>query len=279
MFPVDLEKYPLTEMDLVRVRDLMRILPKGGRSALDVGALWGYFSEFLSSHYGHVTALDLEKPQWELPRVTPVAGDITRLQFPDNTFDLVFCAEVLEHIPQLTQATSELARVTRKHLVIGVPFEQDLRLGRPDLHPLWPRQSWVGARQFLYGVEVEVAVSRIEGRGHKFCLSTQSSLAPILCPDGCSIWPVTLTATMNSWRDACTAIARWIRPARRLFFGRGCCFDRAAAQPRAGLIRADEGWMDSRGVSKGWTRQLNECYVSIFSTQDEPGGSIHRGPF
>jgi SAM-dependent methyltransferase len=130
MFPIDLKKYPLPEMDQARVADLIRLIPKNGGAALDVGALWGYFSEYLSTEYNRVTALDLEKPTWELPRVNTVAGDLTRLQFPDNSFDLVFCAEVLEHIPQVEKAASELARVTRRHLVVGVPFHQDLRVGR-----------------------------------------------------------------------------------------------------------------------------------------------------
>ncbi len=130
MFSIDLTKYPIPEMDQVRIADLVRILPKAGTTALDVGALWGYFSEYLSTEYTQVTALDLEKPAWQLPRVTAVAGDITGLQFPDNSFDLVFCAEVLEHIPKLEKAVSELARVARRHLVVGVPFNQDLRVGR-----------------------------------------------------------------------------------------------------------------------------------------------------
>ncbi len=130
MFPIDLEKYPIPQMDQARIADLIRLIPKGGDTALDVGALWGYFSEYLSSEYRHVTALDLEKPSWELPRVTTVGGDLTHLEFPDHSFDLVFCAEVLEHIPEVRSAASELARVTRKHLVVGVPFNQDLRAGR-----------------------------------------------------------------------------------------------------------------------------------------------------
>jgi len=129
-FPIDLEKYPLPEIEQLRLSDLIRILPKEGNSALDVGALWGYFSEYLTQHYAQVTALDLEKPAWELPGVTTVAGDITRLQFPDDSFDCVFCAEVLEHIPEVEAAAAELARVTRRRLVIGVPLEQDLRVGR-----------------------------------------------------------------------------------------------------------------------------------------------------
>jgi hypothetical protein len=92
-----------------------------------MGIFFGVFEPAL-----RVTALDLEKPQWELPGVTTVAGDITRLQFSDNTFDLVFCAEVLEHISQVERAASELARVTKRHLMIGVPLEHDIRLGRLD---------------------------------------------------------------------------------------------------------------------------------------------------
>jgi ubiquinone/menaquinone biosynthesis C-methylase UbiE len=132
MFPINLEKYPLPELDQMRVADLIRLIPKDGETALDAGALWGYFSEYLSSVYPRVTALDLQRPTWELPGVTTVAGDITRLQFPDNSFDLVFCAEVLEHIPDYRKAAAELARVARRHVVIGVPLEQDLRIGRLD---------------------------------------------------------------------------------------------------------------------------------------------------
>ncbi len=130
MLPIDLEKYPLPIHDQVRAADLIRILPKDGTTALDVGAWWGYFSSYLSTVFEHVTALDLKKPEWELPGVTTVAGDLTGLTFADNSFDLVFCTEVLEHIPELQKAVSELARVTRKHLVVGVPFNQDLRAGR-----------------------------------------------------------------------------------------------------------------------------------------------------
>jgi ubiquinone/menaquinone biosynthesis C-methylase UbiE len=127
---LDLKKHPLPESDQIRIADLMRILPKEGKTALDIGALWGYCSELLTQHFESVTALDLERPSWEYPRVTTVAGDITELQFEDNSFDCVFCAEVLEHIPAVERAAAELSRVTRRHVVIGTPFMQDLRVGR-----------------------------------------------------------------------------------------------------------------------------------------------------
>ena len=51
--------------------------------------------------------------------MTPVAGDVTNLDFPDRSFDCVFCAEVLEHIPVnlLEVACRELTRVTNEYLV------------------------------------------------------------------------------------------------------------------------------------------------------------------
>jgi SAM-dependent methyltransferase len=42
-----------------------------------------------------------------------VNGDGTRLPFPDATFDRIVCSEVLEHIPDLAGAVTELHRVLK----------------------------------------------------------------------------------------------------------------------------------------------------------------------
>lgn len=139
----DLEQYRQSEQEKARSADLLRLLPRGRKSVLDIGARDGYFSRLLTEYFDEVTALDLEKPRFEFPRVTTVAGDITKLQFPDASFDCVFCAEVLEHIPALEQACRELVRVARHEVVIGVPFRQDTRFGRTTcrkcgkLNPPW----------------------------------------------------------------------------------------------------------------------------------------------
>jgi len=51
------------------------------------------------------------------------ASDITRLPFADESFDVVICSEVLEHIPDLDRAVSEIIRVLKpgKSLVVSVP--------------------------------------------------------------------------------------------------------------------------------------------------------------
>ncbi len=51
------------------------------------------------------------------------AGDITRLPFPDASFDLLICSEVMEHIPADTAAARELMRVLKPggSMVVSVP--------------------------------------------------------------------------------------------------------------------------------------------------------------
>lgn len=49
--------------------------------------------------------------------------DITRLPFKDESFDIVICSEVLEHIPDHKKAMSELVRIVKpgKTLAVSVP--------------------------------------------------------------------------------------------------------------------------------------------------------------
>ena len=126
----DITKYRESAQEQARTADLVRLLPRGRHSALDIGARDGYFSQILTKYFDTVTALDLERPEWSLPAVTTLAGDATSLQFADNSFDCVFCAEVLEHIPNVEQACREIGRVARCEVIVGVPYKQDTRLGR-----------------------------------------------------------------------------------------------------------------------------------------------------
>src|SRR5579885_3129683 len=104
----DLEEYRARDMEKARTEDLIRLLPKNRRSVLDIGARDGHFSRLMTEIFSEVTALDLQKPSFTIPGVETVAGDVTALAFPNESFDCVFCAEVLEHVPDIDRACQEM---------------------------------------------------------------------------------------------------------------------------------------------------------------------------
>lgn len=126
----DLAKYRASEAEQTRTEDLTRLVPKNRHSVLDIGARDGHFSKLLTQHFERVVALDLERPAFSFPGVQTVAGDATRLQYQDDGFDCVFCAEVLEHIPALELACQEIGRVARHEVILGVPYRQNIALSR-----------------------------------------------------------------------------------------------------------------------------------------------------
>jgi SAM-dependent methyltransferase len=129
---MDLSEYRNSEREKERIADLMALLPSNIKTALDIGARDGFISKLLAERFPRVTALDLEQPSIDHERIHCVKGDVTALNFPDASFDLIFCAEVLEHIPTkiLSKACSELSRVSNRYVIIGVPYKQDIRVGR-----------------------------------------------------------------------------------------------------------------------------------------------------
>jgi protein-L-isoaspartate O-methyltransferase len=129
---MDLSAYRNQPSEKARIADLLSLLPGDGTAVLDIGARDGFISKLLVDRFQRVCALDLERPDIAHERIQCVKGDITALEFADESFDLVFCAEVLEHIPppMLGRACSELARVSRTYILVGVPYKQDIRLGR-----------------------------------------------------------------------------------------------------------------------------------------------------
>lgn len=90
------------------------------------------------------TSADLDMP------TAMIKMDITNITFPDNTFDLILCNHVLEHVPDDAQAMRELYRVlkpngyaivqtpmsdkptTDEDLSITDPRERERRFGQND---------------------------------------------------------------------------------------------------------------------------------------------------
>lgn len=57
------------------------------------------------------------------PELTLRQGSIYALPYPDASFDVVVCSEVLEHLERPEEALTELIRVAKRYCVISVPNE------------------------------------------------------------------------------------------------------------------------------------------------------------
>jgi 2-polyprenyl-3-methyl-5-hydroxy-6-metoxy-1,4-benzoquinol methylase len=84
-------------------------------------------------------------------------GDLREMPYGDDSFDLVMCLEVLEHLPDPHRGLRELRRVTSAHCLVSVPHEPFFRATnflRGKHVPAWGRdpehlQHWT-ARQFRH---------------------------------------------------------------------------------------------------------------------------------
>lgn len=118
--------YPAAYEALVRrlrAAGLLDLVPSGGR-ALDCGAGTGAFGLVLNVVRRDIRLLGVDVAPGMLRRARRALndagvdaellhGDARALEFPDDTFDLLMTAHMLEHVPQPADAIREMTRVAR----------------------------------------------------------------------------------------------------------------------------------------------------------------------
>lgn len=101
-------------------------------SVLDVGCGEGIGTVRMAGVLpeARVVGLDVADPgllaEWEKrahPKIEFVAGSAYDLPFEDDSFDLVSAIEVFEHLERPERALSEMARVSRRGILLSVPWE------------------------------------------------------------------------------------------------------------------------------------------------------------
>jgi 2-polyprenyl-3-methyl-5-hydroxy-6-metoxy-1,4-benzoquinol methylase len=128
-----------------------------GKRVLDAGAGIGHFSQTLADWGALLVSVDMGPALLRKVRqksaAQVVAGSILDLPFPDQTFDVVLCTEVVEHTTDPSRAVAELCRVAASGslLVLTTPN----RLWKAAvvvanalrLRPYRGYENWVGYRQ------------------------------------------------------------------------------------------------------------------------------------
>lgn len=98
-----------------QIRETLNCKPK---NILEIGIGNGIVAYVLKNFGVSVITLDHSEKLYP-----DVVASVTDMPLDDNSFDVVLCCEVLEHISysEFEKALREICRVTRKHLIITLP--------------------------------------------------------------------------------------------------------------------------------------------------------------
>ena len=114
-----------TVLGLLAVKPGESVLDIGCGNARDIARIAKYGGQVVGVDIsaGMVAAAGQELDRMGVSGITLQVGDATSLDFPDASFDKILCSEVIEHIPDASQALREMWRVLRPEgsLVLSTP--------------------------------------------------------------------------------------------------------------------------------------------------------------
>ena len=98
-----------------QINEVIALKPK---KVLEIGIGNGFVYNYLKEKGIKIKTLDIDK------NLNPdAAGSVLGIPFTDESFEVVVCCEVLEHLPysEFSKALEEIHRVSRKHVVLSLP--------------------------------------------------------------------------------------------------------------------------------------------------------------
>ena len=167
-----------------RLAQILELYMSSGTKIIEAGCGSGYMVSYLQNKGYYPAGVDLNAGPLTVAKNVFGAknvqkGDIFRMDFPDSYFDVVWNEGVLEHfkINKSMEAVKEMARVSKKYVIIDVPNRYSLFVVSKLLQKLfgkWP-----------YGYEESYSILRLKRlmkrSGLKVAAIHGAYLPPPLC--------------------------------------------------------------------------------------------------
>jgi SAM-dependent methyltransferase len=122
---------PPDDANLQRIHGTLALVPTDVRTVLDAGCGDGKVSNQLVVKGRRVVGVDISEVALRGFRGSRVRGSIDHLPFASHSYDLVLCAETLEHLPvgMFESSLDEIERVAGRYVIITTPNEEYLPAG------------------------------------------------------------------------------------------------------------------------------------------------------
>lgn len=120
---------------------------------------------FLTTIFREIKNLDYLSADLNNP-LAMVKMDVTKINYPDDTFSVIYCSHVLEHIPKDREAIAELYRVLRQDgwAVLQVPITVDKTYEDPTIVEPEEREKHFGQQDHVRRCGLDYA-ERIRAAG------------------------------------------------------------------------------------------------------------------
>ena len=140
-----------------RVKLIKNLIPKDVKTVLDIGSKGDIFKEDYKT-----TTIDAV----EEANIKQDLNVNQKLNFPDNSFDIVILNQILEHLSYVEEIIKEAKRVSKKYIFVGLPNEAVYSL---RIRFLFGKIEWPGYKPYghkhRYGIkEAEEFIKRFFGR-------------------------------------------------------------------------------------------------------------------
>jgi len=99
------------------------------KSVLEIGAAKGFMCKVLNNSGYKTIGIDVSEYVCKLSEGRVFRASLTHLPFKDKTFEIVICADVLEHIPYkiLRNHIGEIFRVSKRYVIVTLPFLHNIK--------------------------------------------------------------------------------------------------------------------------------------------------------